>query len=136
MQPCIAGTTLKLHKVLHRCLSLQAQKIQTVQDLKPSDYPLCSAFLRDILERLDEDNRFLKRVVYLLLCYWYILTDEAACHVSGSVSRHSVRIYGSDRLHVLLALSDPVCRRALPVSMNFLCHSHIGGVLEGKSKLY
>lgn len=61
--------------------------------------------------------------------------DEATFHMSGTVRHHNFRIWGCKMFHVLLARPDPVCLRAPPVTMNFLSHSRIDGVLEGNGKL-
>ena len=65
----------------------------------------------------------------------YGIYDEATFHMSGRVRHHNFRIWDSEKSHVLLTRPDPVCLRAPPVFMNFVCHSRIDGVLEGNGKL-
>ena len=73
-------------KVLHTRLRLHAYKIEIVQALSPNDHTVYYALATDILERLDVDSRFLKRVVF---------TAKATFHVSQRVNHHNVRMWGS-----------------------------------------
>ncbi|KAJ8878426.1 hypothetical protein PR048_019004 [Dryococelus australis] len=52
-------------------------------------YP-CTEFAGDMLQRIDEDDNFLKQVVF---------SDEATFHVSDVLNRHNVRIWGSEHPH-------------------------------------
>jgi hypothetical protein len=81
-----------VHKVMHKRLGLHAYKIQMVQELKPHDGPLRKAFAIDMLERIENDQNFLKNVVF---------SDEATFHISGKVNRHNCRIWGSENPHVI-----------------------------------
>ena len=82
-----------VHKVLHKRLRLRAYKVQLVQELKPHDRPQREAFATEILSRIDEDNDYLKHVVF---------SDEATFHTCGKVNRHNVRIWGSEHPHVAI----------------------------------
>ena len=79
-----------IHKVLHRNLPLYAYKVQLLQALKPEDKPLRKEFAVTMLDRLDSDPAFLKRVH---------LSDESTFHVSGLINRHNSRIWGSQNPH-------------------------------------
>ena len=64
-----------IHKVLHRNLRLYAYyKVQLLQPLKPEDMPRQKEFAVTMLDRLDSDPGFLKRVCF---------SDESTFHVSG-----------------------------------------------------
>lgn len=76
-----------VHKVLHKQLRLYAYKVQLVHALQPDDAPRRAEFAADMLQRIDDDDRFLKRVLF---------SDEATFHVSGVLNRHNVRIWGSE----------------------------------------
>ena len=85
---CCASNELQMprstvHKVLHKRLHLHAYKLQVVQELKPNDKPQRAAFATEILNRIDEDNDYLKHIVF---------SDEATFHTCGKVNRHNVRI--------------------------------------------
>jgi hypothetical protein len=73
--------------VLHNHLKLHAYKVQIIQQLKPDNHPKREKFANDILNLIDEDNDFFQRVCF---------SDEAMFHVSGTVSRHNIRIWGSE----------------------------------------
>ena len=79
-------------KILHKRLKLYAYKVQIVQSLQPDDGPRRASFATEILNRIDEDNDYLKRVCF---------SDEATFHISCVVNRHNVRIWGSENPHVL-----------------------------------
>ena len=74
-----------IRKVLHRNLRLYAYKVQLLQALKPEDKPRRKEFAVTMLNRLDSDPGFLKRVCF---------RDESTSHVSGLVNRHNLRIWG------------------------------------------
>ena len=80
-----------VHKVLHTRLRLHAYKLQLVQELKPNDRPQREAFATEILSRIDEDNDYLKHVVF---------SDEATFHTCGKVNRHNVRIWRSEHVAI------------------------------------
>jgi len=67
-----------IHKVLHRKLRLTAYKVQLLQALKPEDKPQRKEFAVLMLDRLDLDTGFLKRVCF---------TDESMFHISGLLNR-------------------------------------------------
>ena len=79
-----------IHKVLHRKLRLYAYKVQLLQALKPEDKPRRKEFAVTMLDRLDSDPGFLKRVCF---------SDESTFHVSGLINRHNSRIWGSQNPH-------------------------------------
>ena len=73
------------HKVSHKQLRLHAYKLQIVQALKPGNHPRRAAFAEEILKRIDDDNDYLKSVVF---------SDEATFHVFRKVNKHNIRIWG------------------------------------------
>ena len=75
-----------IHKVLHRNLQLYAYKVQLLQALKPEDKPRRKEFAVTMLDRLDSDPGFLKRVCF---------SDGSIFHVSGLINRHKSIIWGS-----------------------------------------
>ena len=77
-----------VHKVVHKNLRFYAYKIQMLQALQPNDVPRRKEFAVKILQRISEDEAFLKRVCF---------SDEATFHVSGKLNKHNVRIWGSVR---------------------------------------
>ncbi|KAG7171884.1 hypothetical protein Hamer_G000814 [Homarus americanus] len=81
-----------VHKVLQNCMKLHAYKVQIVHQLMPDDRPKREQFANDILNSIDEDNDFLLRVCF---------SDKATFHVSGTVNKHNVRIWGSENPHVV-----------------------------------
>ena len=77
-----------VHKVLHKNLRLYAYKVQMLQALQPNDMPRRKEFAVNMLQRISEDEAFLKRVCF---------SDEATFHVSGKLNKHNVRIWESVR---------------------------------------
>ena len=67
--------------------------MQILQELKPNDGPKCKAFALEMLSRIEDDEDYLKKVMF---------TDEACFHVSGKVNRHNVRIWGSKNSHMVI----------------------------------
>ena len=61
-------------KVLHKRLWLHAYKLQIVQALKPDDRPRQADLAEEILQRIGDENIYLKCVVF---------SNEASFHVSG-----------------------------------------------------
>ena len=88
---CVASNELAnppstVHKVLHKRLWLHAYKLQIVQTLKLGDCPDQAVFAEKILQCIDDDNDYLKCVVF---------SDAASFHVSGKVNKPKVQIWGS-----------------------------------------
>ena len=79
-----------IHKVLHRKLRLYAYKVQLLQPLKPEDKPRRKEFAVMMLDRLDSDPGFLKRVCF---------SEESTFCVSGLLNRHNLKIWGSKNPH-------------------------------------
>ena len=79
-----------VHKVLHKNLRLYAYKVQMLQALQPNDMPRQKEFAVNMLQRISEDEAFLKRVCF---------SDEATYHVSGKLNKHNIGIWGSENLH-------------------------------------
>ena len=77
-----------VHKVLHKNLKLYAYKVQMLQALQPNDMPRRKEFAANMLQRISEDEAFLKRVYF---------SEEATFHVSGKLNKHNVRIWGAVR---------------------------------------
>jgi hypothetical protein len=61
-----------------------------VQAITPDDRVAHSEFTVTTLEKLDEDNKFLRKIMF---------SDEAIFHVSGKVNKQNVRIWGSEHPH-------------------------------------
>jgi hypothetical protein len=65
-----------------------------------------------MLEKLEEDNEFPRKIIF---------SDEATCHVSGTVNKQNVSIEGSEHPHATVEhIRDSpkvVCMR--PVSRSF-----------------
>ena len=85
-----AGRQLELprstvHKVLHKNLRLYAYMLQALQS---NDMPRQKEFAVNMLQRISENEAFVKRVCF---------SDEATFHVSGKLNKHNVRIRGSVR---------------------------------------
>jgi hypothetical protein len=78
-----------MHRVLHKRLHLFAYKVQITQEPKP-DKPKRLDFATDILHRIDMDPIFLPSILF---------SDAATFHQPGKVSRHNVRISGSENPH-------------------------------------
>jgi hypothetical protein len=79
--------------ILYKRLRLFAYKEQLVEALEPDDNPRHAAFATEMLQRMDEDNDYLRRVCF---------SDEATCHTSGKVNRHNVRICGLENPRIIL----------------------------------
>ena len=58
-----------------------------LQSLQPNDMPRRKEFAVNMLQRISEDEAFLKRVCF---------SDEATFYVSGKLNKHNVRIWGSE----------------------------------------
>ena len=58
-----------------------------LQALQPNDMPRRKEFAVNTLQRISEDEAFLKRVCF---------SDKATFHVSGKLNKHNVRIWGSE----------------------------------------
>ena len=61
-----------------------------LQALQPNDMQRRKEFAVNMLQRISEDEAFLKRVCF---------SDEATFHVSGKLNKHNVRIWGSENPH-------------------------------------
>ena len=72
---------------------LYADKVQILQELKPNDGPKHKAFALEMLSHIEDDENYLKKVMF---------TDEAYFHVSGKVNQHNVRIWSSETPHVVM----------------------------------
>ena len=59
-----------------------------LQALQSNDMPRRKEFAVNMLQRISEDEAFLRRVCF---------SDEATFHVSGKLNKHNVRIWGSVR---------------------------------------
>ena len=79
------------HKFLPKNLRLFAHKVQMLQAFQPNDMPKREEFAVNMLQRISEDETFLKRVCF---------SDEATFHVSGKLNKHNVRIWGPENPHV------------------------------------
>ena len=86
-----------VHKVLHKNLRLFAYKVQMLQALQPNDMPRQKEFAVNMLQRISEDEAFLKQVCF---------NNEATFHVSGKLNKHNVRIWGSENPHATIELQQ------------------------------
>jgi hypothetical protein len=77
-------------RVLRKRLSFRPYKFQLLQELRPSDRPHWTDFCTDMLNRLEENNLFLNKIVF---------SDEDTFHLSGKVNRHNLIIWGSQNPH-------------------------------------
>ena len=84
-----------VHMVLRKKLQLYAYKMQMLQALQLNDKPKRKEFAVNMLERISEDEAFLKRNCF---------SDEATFHVSGKSNKHNVRIRGSEHPYVIREL--------------------------------
>ena len=57
-----------------------------LQALQPNNMPRQKEFAVNMLQRISEDEAFLKRACF---------SGEATFHVSGKLNKHNVRIWGS-----------------------------------------
>lgn len=76
-----------LHDVVRKRLRLRAYKIQLRHQIKPVDRPKRTDFTSFMLNEIDDNPNFIKRVLF---------SDEATFHTSGVVNRHNCRIWGSE----------------------------------------
>ena len=76
-------TKSTVHKILHKQLKFRAYKIQIVQHLQDDDYTARVDGCNLLIEKIDNDNRFLSNLIF---------SDEATFHISGRVNRHNCRI--------------------------------------------
>ena len=85
-----------VRKVLHKRIRLYAyNKVQMLQRLQPNDKPKQKEFADNTLQRISEDEAFLKRICF---------SDEATFYVSGTLNKHNVRIWGSEHPHEIREL--------------------------------
>ena len=80
-----------VYKVLHKNLQLYAYKVQLLQALKPENRARQKEFAVTMLDRLDSDQGFLKRVCF---------SDESKFHVSRLLNGHKLRI-GARRIRMI-----------------------------------
>jgi hypothetical protein len=59
---------------VHKRLWLRAYEIQLAQKLTENDKPVCHTFVLEMLLQLDDDDAFMKHIVF---------SDEATFHVPG-----------------------------------------------------
>ena len=76
-----------VHKVF-KIVCLQSANVTKLQALQRNDMPRGKEFAMNMLQRISEDEAFLKQVCF---------SDEATFHVSGKLNKHNVRIWGSVR---------------------------------------
>lgn len=82
-----------VHKILKKELKFFAYKLQVVQKLEQNDFPLRTEFANNVLDRLELNENYLKRICF---------SDEATFHVCGKVNRHNCRIWGSENPRVVI----------------------------------
>ena len=61
-----------------------------LEALQPNDMPRQKEFAVNMLQRISEDEAFLKRVCF---------SNEATFHVSEKLNKHNIRILGSENPH-------------------------------------
>lgn len=74
-------------RVLRKRLKFKPYKIRLVQALSDEDKRCRAEFCEWMLEKMDEDDNFISRLFF---------SDEATFHLSGTVNRHNVRIWGTE----------------------------------------
>lgn len=72
-----------LHTILKKDLHLTAYKIQLVQELKPTDYPLRLNFANEMLQRFPTFENIL-------------FSDEANFHLNGHVNKQNCRFWSNE----------------------------------------
>ncbi|GFT48247.1 uncharacterized protein NPIL_348421 [Nephila pilipes] len=72
-------------RILSKRLKLHPCKVQVLHELKPNDKPKRFYFTMRILYKSDEDNCYLKNVIF---------SDESTFHTSDYVNRRNCRIWG------------------------------------------
>ena len=73
-----------IQNVFHKRLCLRAYKLQFRHHIKPTERPKRVHFATDMLNKIDDDERFLQRVLF---------TDEATFHAN----RNNCKIWGSQQ---------------------------------------
>ena len=76
-----------VHNIVKHELKLYPYKISVHHALKETDKTLRVNFAETILDRIALDEDYLSRICF---------SDEATFHVSGTVHRHNVRIWGKE----------------------------------------
>ncbi|GBM12225.1 hypothetical protein AVEN_21028-1 [Araneus ventricosus] len=76
-----------VHKVLKKRLHFSGYKLQLLHAIKPADRPKRFAFATDMLNEIDSDERFLRKIMF---------SDEATFHVCGHIHCHNVRVWVSE----------------------------------------
>jgi hypothetical protein len=83
-----------VHRVLKKRQSFTGYELQLLHAVRPGDNHKRYDFAEDILNEIDKDEQFLRRIMF---------SDEATLHVSGHVYRNNVRIWASKRSHDFVA---------------------------------
>jgi transposase len=78
-----------VHKIL-KSLKFRSYKLQILQKITPNDWILRKEFAVTVLDRLAEDENYLRRIFF---------SDEATFHLSGKVNKQNVRIWGTENPH-------------------------------------
>jgi hypothetical protein len=78
--------------VLRKHLKLYAYTVKIGQAVQNSDKPKRKDFAVHMLNRINEDNAFLQRLLF---------SDEATFHLSGRVNHHNIRIWDSEQPRVV-----------------------------------
>lgn len=81
--------------VLRYRLRFYPYKIQLMHALKHGDQDKRRSYAAEMLNELDSDENFLKRIVY---------SDESLFHLSGKVHRYNTRIWGRENPHEFVEL--------------------------------
>ncbi|PNF13977.1 hypothetical protein B7P43_G08668, partial [Cryptotermes secundus] len=80
-------------RVLRKRLHLKVYKLFIVQHLTDADKVVRKGFCMQMFHRIQDDEKFLDSVIF---------SDESTFHVSGEVSTHNCRIWGSENPRVSL----------------------------------
>ena len=81
-----------IHNFLRKRLRFLPYQLQIIQALQPNDPPRRFEFAAFMLQKIKEDNEYLRRVMLL---------DESTFFVSGCVDRHNVRRCDSANPHTI-----------------------------------
>lgn len=81
---------------MHKTLRLHAYELQLLHELKPDDKPRRRTFADEMLQKMEEDEILLQRVMF---------PDEAMFHLSSTINRYNSRIWGLENPHAVLERS-------------------------------
>ncbi|XP_036366705.1 uncharacterized protein LOC118766939 [Octopus sinensis] len=102
-----------IQNVLHKRPRLHAYKIQMRHKIKETDKPKHTEFAVMMLREIDDDNRYLNRILF---------SDEATFHINGCVNQHNSRIWGGQYLNEVFQY---ICDSPKVNVWSGLLHDHV-----------